>query len=201
MSFQILKQEKSTLRFLSNCVRLVHEVAKEEFGEDFSKELRITFSRKMYFTLGYCWAQKKRVSYNLAWIVLHKDRPKAVQDLVIHELMHFKDRTHGPEFRAACAKYGASSEDVYGAVTEEYLPPASWVVCIHCGDTQGLLFSTRLSPIEAKEKLTNVVCRSCGREIEYQELSDKAFVRLSNKIRKLRLYNTQTWEVLKGITN
>jgi len=192
-----LHSEKSTLRFLTNCLKLVDTVATEEFGRGMAAEIKVILSRKLYFTLGNCWPERKQVSYNLAWLVMNKSQPKVVRDLLIHELMHLVDRTHGVKFQEVCAKYGV----IGGGETKDFLPPASWAICIHCGDTQGLIFRNRLSPEQIAKKLTNLCCRSCGKELEYRQLSDKAFKNLSGRIRKLRLYGTETWKVLKGITD
>lgn len=194
-----LKAEKSSLRFLSNCFKLCKAIATEEFGFSKANDLKIIFSRKLYFTLGLCWPERNQISFNLAWLVMHKSKPEDVRDLLIHELMHMGDRTHGESFQRACAKYGViEGSTAWGEV--DYLPAASWVICTSCGDTQGLLFRARLTPEQAGEKLTNVVCRTCGHEIEYRELSDKAFKNLSTRVRKLRLYDTKSWKALKALT-
>jgi len=198
-----LKPEKSTLRFLTNVLKLARQAISEEFGEELAQKTKIELSRKMYFTLGRCWPERPHIAYNLAWVVLNKENPEAVRELVLHEVCHLGDRTHGDKFAGLCDKFqiktsGSPYDPDYPGAKE--LPPVSWVVCMNCGDYNGLVFSTRLDPEKVKEKLTGIVCRSCGKELEYRELSDRSFRNFSQKLRKLRLYGTKTWESLKSIS-
>jgi predicted SprT family Zn-dependent metalloprotease len=199
----LLKSEKSTLRFLTNVLRLAHQAIADEFGPELSKNTKIELSRKMYFTLGRCWPERPHIAYNLAWIVLNRDKPEAVRALVLHEVCHLGDRTHGAKFGELCQKFqietSVSPYDPPDFSGSQELPPISWIICMNCGDYNGLVFSTRLTTDKVKEKLTGIVCRTCGKELEYRELSDRSFKNFSAKLKKLRLYNTKTWESLKAM--
>lgn len=198
MDSSCLKVEKSTLRFLTSTLRVTRSLISEEFGPATAKAAQISFSRKMYFTLGRCWSAETKIAFNLAWVVLNRKTPEHVWALIVHEVAHLRDPLHGEGFLAFCAKYGVDPGDIRKAKT---LPPASWLLCATCGDNQGLLFSTRLSAQEVKDRFSGMTCRKCGSEIEYRELSDKGFRKVSEKIRKLRIYGTTTWENLRVITH
>lgn len=198
MEICYLKPEKSTLRFLVRVIRVTRELISAEFGQDRANRVHVHFSRKMYFTLGRCWPGQDRIAYNLAWVVLNRKSPDYVWILIVHEVAHLLDPTHGEEFTKLCNKYQVITGDISGAKT---LPPAAWLLCSTCGDNQGNLFSTRLSPEIVRSRFSGMVCRRCGSELEYRELSDRGFKRVSEKIHKLRIYDTSTWETLRVLTH
>jgi hypothetical protein len=197
MDWSVLKPEKSTLKSLSCMVRVTRDLIWEEFGPELAQHTQISFSRRMYFTLGRCWPEEKRISFNLAWVVLNRKNPGCLKSLLVHEVAHLQDPTHGIIFESFCLKYGVNPIDIPGSIS---LPPVAWLLCVTCGDDQGFQFSTRLTSEEVQKKFSGTLCRTCGSEVEYRELSDTGLRRVSSKIRKLRLSETRTWESLKRST-
>lgn len=193
-----LKPAKSTLRFLVQVTRVTKELILIEFGQERASKAKIYFSRKMYFTLGRCWPAEDRIAYNLAWVVLNRKEPKFIWGLIVHEVAHLIDPNHGEKFLTFCEKYHVTPESISGG---RNLPPAAWLLCSTCGDNQGVLFSTRLTPEVVGAKFSGMRCRKCGAEVEYRELSDKSFKRVSWKIKKLRIYGTKTWETIKALAS
>lgn len=192
-----IKPEKSTLRLLTTIINTTKELVLVEFGADKASQIKVYFSRKMYFTLGRCWPSENKIAYNLAWVVLNRNNPRYLWMLILHEVAHLLDPSHGQAFMSFCKKYHFDPAGIKGS---RELPPVAWLICSNCGDNQASVFSTRLAPEVIKARFGGQHCRICGSGLEYRELSDKSFQRVQRRVRKLRIYGTRTWENLKGLT-
>lgn len=193
---EFLRQEKSTRRFLLGVIKATYHLIESEFGEARAKGAKISFSRKMYFTLGRCWPDETRIAFNLAWVLLNRRDLDSVWGLIVHEVAHLRDPAHGEGFKLFCAKFGVPEVPSQAKT----LPPVAWLLCSTCGDNQGVIFSSRLAKEEVMKRFSGKMCRSCGSEVEYRELSDKSFKRVQERVKKLRIYDTSTWKHLRGIT-
>ena len=114
----------------------------------------VGFNPKTSKRMGECFYNNRTIFYGRHFVDLNKTNKRGLDNLIIHELSHFVDHTHGKPFKDNMKRFGFDADD-----DSEILQPAAnkFMRCQSCG-------SITKPSIKIPQHYRKLKCASCGEQ-------------------------------------
>ena len=165
--------------------RIVKNLVEGSICKHRATQVRVQFSTRLYSTQGRCYPQKNLIRLNRAYVQLNRNNDQVLWSLIVHEVAHLIDPTHGEQFRGFLQDHGVEYEGKYSNGRGKELPPVSWTFCLLCGKIHKV-YSKKLDWRESF-LAQHFKCSICKiRSLKYKEMTEKRLERWNKKLRVMR---------------